>query len=146
MNDFDIVYDIHYANDYYNIQNLLVKVQQMQDQRIAKGFLFDVAVKENQQLLQLLMEELMPTEEGQNETYYYNLHNLYVEKLLGDCRTILEDFIYDYTNEDVLDIVGLTEDPNFENFINSISKEDSDRMLKYCLTYEYYELIPLFKK
>lgn len=146
MNDFDIVYDIQYANDYYNIQNLLNKVQQMQDQRIAKGFLFDVAVKENQQLLQLLMEELMPTEEGQDTTYYYNLHNFYVEQLLSDCRTILEDFIYDYTNEDVLDIVGLTEDPNFENFINSISKEDSDRMLKYCLTYEYYELIPLFKK
>lgn len=145
MNDFDIVYDIHYKKEYYNFENLFNKVQQIQDSRIAKGLLFDIAVKENNNLLPILFESI-PTDEVQDPIYFYNIHNFYVDKLLGDCRTIFEDFIYEYSNDGFIDCPSLIKDQNFVDFIGSLSKDDAERLIQYCLHHEYYEFIDFLKK
>lgn len=136
MKDIDLICEIFKERIYDSPIALEFKVSKIQDKRLASGLILDLFCKsDDYEFNRDTISDFINFENTDTDTLFED-HDYYIDFLKSQVKLTFHDFLVSR------DIAYCDE---FRSWIKSLSFEDIESLVEYCIELEIYEAIPYIK-
>lgn len=136
MKDIDLICEIFKERIYDSPIALEFKVSKIQDKRLVSGLILDLFCKSDDYDFNRDTISDFINFENKDTDVLFEDHDYYIDFLNSQVKLVFHDFISSR------DIVYCDE---FRSWIKSLSFEDIESLVEYCIELEIYEAIPYIK-
>ena len=136
MKDIDLICEIFKERTYDSPIALEFKVLKIQDKRLVSGLMVDLFAKSDEyEFDRDTISDFIDFENKDNDTLFED-HDYYIDFLKSQAKLTFYEFLISR------DIAYCDE---FKSWIKSLSFEDIESIVEYCIELEIYETIPYIK-